>query len=271
MVTVSLSKQLEMLLGCKSLRDDDDQLHSPFLGIRVTDIVTCYCGAQIRVSQHIDGRGLCCPKCKSPITHGSEGIWMPSRRAASLDVGVTCPICQTAVADADNVLTCQSCDQIHHAECWTEVGGCGTYGCRQAPQIDKEDATAVGQPLSAWGDTKRCPACGEAIKAIALKCRYCQTPFDTVDPLTMRDLRLQVKKTGDTRTLRSQLITLFAASFIGFLAPITLIVGLAYVLPNRKKITAIGPIYLVMGLVSIALSAIFCFVILLFILLASLR
>jgi hypothetical protein len=61
-------------------------------------------------------------------------------------------------------VTCPSCDQVHHQECWSEVGGCGTYGCKQAPKIDKSEATSAA-PLTAWGDTKKCPACGtETVK-----------------------------------------------------------------------------------------------------------
>ena len=86
----------------------------------------------------------------------------------------------------------RACDQVHHRECWTDVGGCATYGCENAPKSEK---TAPAEaPRSAWGDTKKCPACGEKIKSIALRCRYCGTEFDTVDPLTLKDLRGQVAK-----------------------------------------------------------------------------
>ena len=36
----------------------------------------------------------------------------------------------------------RSDDQVHHLECWAEIGGCGTYGCKQAPAaLEKAPAT----------------------------------------------------------------------------------------------------------------------------------
>ena len=55
--------------------------------------------------------------------------------------------------------------EVHHRECWSDVGGCATYGCENAPQADK--SAPVETPRSAWGETKKCPACGEKIKSIA--------------------------------------------------------------------------------------------------------
>ena len=84
-------------------------------------------------------------------------------------------------------------------------------------------------PRSAWGETKKCPACGEKIKSIALRCRYCGTEFDTVDPLSLKDLRKQVVKEERLQSTRALVVVLFVLSIVGCLAPIIAIAATAYV------------------------------------------
>ena len=81
------------------------------------------------------------------------------------------------------MVNCPQCEQVHHLECWAEIGGCGTYGCKQAPALEKAPATSP--PLSAWGDTKKCPVCGETIKSIgqiSRQQRVLDNEADYVDP-----------------------------------------------------------------------------------------
>lgn len=41
-----------------------------------------------------------------------------------------CPFCRDAVAlDADDVMACDGCNTVHHAECYSEARGCTIYGC----------------------------------------------------------------------------------------------------------------------------------------------
>ena len=162
----------------------------------------------------------------------------------------------------DEVLLCPACSQLHHSECWSEVGGCSTYGCAPAPALEK--AQEPTEQPTAWGDYKNCPMCGERIRSIAVKCRYCSTTFDTVDPLTVGDLHRKLRKSDSLSTTKRSAIALFALSVIGCLAPIMAVVSLVWVLPRRDTLSKAGPFYTVLGYSSIAVSLIYSVLILLF-------
>ena len=236
----------------------------------MSQIITCSCGAKLRVPADAS-RALRCPRCKTAIALPAEApvraapplrdaaalrdagsVDNPAPAAATVAAGAVCPICQTGIAATEQAVTCPACDQVHHHECWSEIGGCGTYGCERAPALEKTDAEPARR--SAWGDTKDCPACGETIKATALRCRYCKTQFDTVDPLTARDLRRRARRQDEFRSLQKTTVAVFILSVIGLLTPIMIFVAPLVVLPRRKKLVKAGPIYAVLGFAAIGLS-----------------
>jgi uncharacterized paraquat-inducible protein A len=228
----------------------------------MTTVVSCNCGAKIKVPESRMGQALRCPRCKADLGGGDDGRIVTSALADPLTKGATCPICQTTVQPGEPMLVCPACDQVHHRDCWTDVGGCATYGCENAPQLDK--AAPVETPRSAWGETKKCPACGETIKSIAIRCRFCGTEFETADPLSLKDLRKQIKKGERLQATRTLAIFVFILSILGCLAPVIAIAATAYLIVQREVIAKAGPSYLVMGYSAMGISYLYSVLWLLF-------
>ena len=219
-------------------------------------IIACECGTHVRLPKDSASRAFRCPACKTALALTVDAKILSTKQLQAGDPGATCPICQTAITAAEFIVTCPQCDQVHHRECWSEIGGCGTYGCEQAPSIDKSESTAAA-PLTAWGDTKKCPMCGETIKSIALRCRFCDTDFDTADPLTIKDLHRQSVRDETLKKLQQTTVTIFVISIIGCVAPIIGLIGLAYFWPKREQLARCGPLYQVMAFAAVTLSAIY--------------
>lgn len=59
-----------------------------------------------------------------------------------------CPYCQSPVGSGDVALRCPVCDATHHADCFSENGGCAVYGCGARP-TDIPSAPQMAEPVSA--------------------------------------------------------------------------------------------------------------------------
>jgi hypothetical protein len=226
-------------------------------------VIDCACGAKVQLPEASAGRAFRCPQCKNGIALTADGQPLAARPWNLGDGQASCPICQSPLAGQEAVVNCPQCDQVHHLECWAEIGGCGTYGCKQAPALEK--GAAASTPLSAWGDTKKCPVCAETIKSIAVKCRYCQTEFGTADPLTLRDMHRRDQRKQTQKGLITTVCVLFGLTIVLIcVPPLMVIVNCAMLLPKRKEIAKAGPVYLVLAYSAIAISVIYSILIVLF-------
>lgn len=220
-----------------------------------TLILRCACGASVAVPADTTGARAKCPKCAAEIP-------IATAHAGPAAIGSSCPVCQTVIEDGQDWSRCGGCGLVHHKECWLEVGGCGAYGCVCAPtKAPSDDRT---QPLTAWGDTKKCPVCGETIKSIAVKCRFCETELGTIDPLSANEYMQRGDQAKRSEGFRTGIVVMFGASVIGIAAPLMLIISLIVVLGSREKLKAAGPVSVTLGYTALALSALYSLLMLIF-------
>jgi len=171
-----------------------------------------------------------------------------------------CSICYTVLAPGEPVTACPECQQDYHQSCWNEIGGCGSYGCKQAAVAQKPPPPLlVG---AGWGDTKQCPNCGNEIGSSLLVCS-CRARFPWADPMTGNEYRAWLDQQHAIASARKLLIFLFILSLIGVTAPITGPIAGIYAWVKRTQLAGTGGTYLAMGYGSAAIGAIYSILIVL--------
>jgi TM2 domain-containing membrane protein YozV len=54
-----------------------------------------------------------------------------------------CPYCRAAIGMDEGATVCEGCSARHHAECYSENGGCTIFGCRCAPAEEPKLSVSV--------------------------------------------------------------------------------------------------------------------------------
>jgi Prokaryotic RING finger family 1 len=171
-----------------------------------------------------------------------------------------CSICYTVLREGEPATGCPECKQDYHKTCWDEIGGCGTYGCKQAAVAHKPPPPMlVG---AGWGDTKPCPSCGQAIASSLLLCR-CGARFPWADPMTVSDYATWFSEQESLAGARRLLILLFILSLTIIMSPVTGLVAGLFAFFKRKSLAGTNGTYLAMGYGSAALGGFFTILILL--------
>src|SRR5208283_5949990 len=80
----------------------------------MSEVITCPCGAKVRLPEQTANRAFRCPQCKNGIALTLDAQVLASLPLKPGDSGSSCPICQSPIAADEPVGTCPACDQIHH-------------------------------------------------------------------------------------------------------------------------------------------------------------
>jgi hypothetical protein len=171
-----------------------------------------------------------------------------------------CSICHTLIQPGEETTRCRECEQDYHRSCWTEIGGCGTYGCKAAAVADKPPPPVlVG---GGWGDTKQCPACGLVIGSSLLGCR-CGARFPYADPMSPAEYEVHRDRERRVASTKAILVVLFILSLLGLPAPLTGLIAGGLAFARRKVLAGAYGTYLAIGYGSAALGLVYGLIILL--------
>ena len=158
----------------------------------------------------------------APAAAGSPSVRVIPEPAKPDQVGKTCSTCGTGISQGDMVATCPLCSMPYHHDCWKEIGGCGTYGCKAAPAFTKSEPVVEDAFTPGWTAEKKCPSCSSTILANALICKNCKATFPTERPMTRAEWENREYDGKDLDRVRNQVILQFIMSALGCLFFLTL-------------------------------------------------
>jgi hypothetical protein len=75
-----------------------------------------------------------------------------------------CPYCLWPMKAGEQLIECPECDARLHDECWTDNGGCATFGCPAWMQAQQAAAEARAAQLAAGGTAAPAPPAAVATR-----------------------------------------------------------------------------------------------------------
>ncbi len=170
----------------------------------------------------------------------------------------TCIICQMAISPGERLKECDRCNSKFHQDCWKENGGCATYGCKNAPKVEKAPPPQPEQK-SYWGaTTKQCPMCGETIPVYATNCPHCHETFANATPITQSQIRSEKDNNSKTDWKSSFIVILiFVFAVLAITAPLTLFFGGLWLRDNWRDVKEEKPAFFFLAASGMIISIIY--------------
>ncbi len=102
---------------------------------------------------------------------------------------------------------------------------------------------------------KTCPACGKQLRAAALRCRFCNVQFDTVEAVSREDHDRLSRLRKATEAARRRARLLLVAGLLPCTAPFTLVVGASFLRRNREALAQMSPLERLAAQLGVGLAA----------------
>ena len=196
------------------------------------------------------GRAASCPACSARFVIEPVARAVPAQpKDARL-----CGICQSPFLPGETPTSCPACRTPFHGECWEYNGGCGVYGCSQAPPAERLSSLEI--PPSYWGrEEKPCPKCRQMIVAAAIRCRHCGAVFSSAAPQGAAAYSLQQQVRARIPSVRAGAIRLLIFSFTPCTAPLAALIGLVWYFKNRETLRAMPAVHAALGKIAVGVAA----------------
>ena len=199
----------------------------------------------------VSGCRVACPNCQTELQVPAADPAIAVETASSMER--VCAICQSEIRAEEAQTPCPICHARYHADCWTENGGCGVYGCSEVPQVEQRRALEI--PISYWGqENKPCPACGTMILAAAVRCRVCGAKFESARPEDAGQFVARTERVERIPRMKRTIIWLFVFSVVPFLAPLGALWGVIWYPLNRKAVRAMPSFFPALCRISLLVS-----------------